>query len=492
LISSSLSPELDLISMDCCLPVPVSLAERAVVPGELALALQDVDIDRRLAVGRRREDLLLAGRDGCVAVDQLGHHAAQRLDAQRQGRHVQQQDVLDADVAHQYRTLDGGAQRDDLVGVEALVGLLAENLLGNPLDLRNPRGAADEQDLGNVLGSELGVLEGPITGRLEPLEDVVAQRLEPAAGQGDLQVLRAGGVGRDERQVHCRLQLRAELDLGFLGRLDQPLVGHRVLEQVDALFLAEFLGEVVDQHGVQVVTPKMRIAVGAEHLEDVVPDVENGDIEGAAAEIEDGHLFVSLLFQAVSQRRRCGLVDDALDLEPRDRAGVLRRLPLGVVEVRGHRDDGPLDLLAQVGFRGLLEVLENHRGNLRRRVQLAPDLDLHQLVRTADHLVRDEFLFLGHLAAAPAHKPLDGIYRVLRVGNLLMPGELADQDLALVREPDHRGGQPSAGRVDQHLRRRAFHDGYNGQRRSQVYSDNLVTGHALRPFLALAAGVLAT
>ena len=39
------------------------------------------------------ERLLLLGRHGGVARDERGHHAAGRLDAQRQRRHVQQQQV---------------------------------------------------------------------------------------------------------------------------------------------------------------------------------------------------------------------------------------------------------------------------------------------------------------------------------------------------------------------------------------------------------------
>jgi hypothetical protein len=42
-----------------------------------------------------REGLALLGRDRRVALDQAREHAAQRLDAERQRRHVEQQDVLD-------------------------------------------------------------------------------------------------------------------------------------------------------------------------------------------------------------------------------------------------------------------------------------------------------------------------------------------------------------------------------------------------------------
>ena len=80
-------------------------------------------------------------------------------------------------------------------------------------------------------------------------------------------------------------------------------------------------------------------------------------------------------------------------LRPGDLAGVLGRLALGVVEVRRHGDDGPLDLLAQVVLGRLLEVLEDHRGDLRRRVLLAADVDLDQVVRPADDLVGHELLF---------------------------------------------------------------------------------------------------
>ena len=47
---------------------------------------------------------------------------------------------------------------------------------------------------------------------------------------------------------------------------------------------------------VEVVTAEVGVAVGAEHFEDVVADVENGYIEGAAAKVKDGDFFVFLLF----------------------------------------------------------------------------------------------------------------------------------------------------------------------------------------------------
>jgi hypothetical protein len=74
-------------------------------------------------------------------------------------------------------------------------------------------------------------------------------------------------VGGDEGQVDLGLDRRAELDLGLLGRLLEPLQRHAVSPEVDALLLAEFLGDPVDDALVEVVAAEMGVAVGGLHLE---------------------------------------------------------------------------------------------------------------------------------------------------------------------------------------------------------------------------------
>ena len=101
--------------------------EAPVVGGHLALALEHVDGDERLIVHARREDLALLGRDRRVARDERREDAAARLDADRERRHVEEQH-LDLVVA-QRGALQGGAGRDDLVRVHALVRFLSEELL---------------------------------------------------------------------------------------------------------------------------------------------------------------------------------------------------------------------------------------------------------------------------------------------------------------------------------------------------------------------------
>ncbi len=79
----------------------------------------------------------------------------------------------------------------------------------------------------------------------------------------------------------------AELALGRLGRFLQTLQGHRVLAQVDALLLEEGVHQVVDDLLVEVVAAEVRVAVGGLDLEHPVTDLQDRDVEGAAAEVED-------------------------------------------------------------------------------------------------------------------------------------------------------------------------------------------------------------
>ena len=65
-----------------------------------ALALQHVDIDRRLEARGRGEDLALADGERRIALNDAGTDAAQRLDAERQRRHIEQQQPLHAAAEH--------------------------------------------------------------------------------------------------------------------------------------------------------------------------------------------------------------------------------------------------------------------------------------------------------------------------------------------------------------------------------------------------------
>ena len=420
----------------------LELAQRLVVDGHLALTLEHVDLDGRLSVLRGGEDLRLAGRDGRVAVDQLGEHATLGLDPERQRGHVEQQDVLD--LALQHPGLDGGADGDDLVRVDAAVRVLADQVLDLLLHGRHAGHAADQDDLVDVGRLQAGVRQR-LLGRADRALDQLAGelgQLRPAERR--VEVLRPLGVGRDERQVDVRRLRRRELDLGLLRGLVQPLERHRILAQVDALVALELGREPVDDGLVEVVAAQVVVTGRRLDLEHALTQLQHRHVERAAAEVEDEDRLVALLVEPVGERCRRRLVDDPQHLEAGDLAGVLGGVALGVVEVGRDGDHGLAHGLAQVGLGVGLQLLQDHGRDLRRRNDLVAGLDAGVAVRARRDLVGDDLLLLGDLRGLAAHEPLDREDRVLGVRHRLPLGRRADQTLPILGEGDDRRGRATA------------------------------------------------
>ena len=397
----------------------------------------------------------------------------------RQRRDVEQQHVLA--VADQHLALDRRAHGDGFVRVDVLARLLAEELLDLVLHLGHAGHAADQDHVVDLADRDAGVLDRGAAGADRALDQVLDQRFELGAGELDVQVLRARGVGRDVRQVDVGLGRARELDLRLLGRFLQALQREHVLRQVDALVLLELGNDVVDDALVEVLAAEEGVAVGRQHLELLlavdIGDLDDRDVEGAAAEVVDGDLAVALLglVEAEGERRRGRLVDDALDVEAGDAAGVLGRLALGVVEVRRHGDHRVGDLLAEVVLGGLLHLAQDLGRDLLRRELLAAHLDPGVAVVGGDDLVGHQadvllHFLLGELAADQALHRVD---RVLGVGHRLALGRGADQDLAVLLIGDDRRRGAGTLAVLDHLGGVAFHDRDAGVGGPEVDADDL-------------------
>ncbi len=290
---------------------------------------------------------------------------------------------------------------------------------------------------------------------------------------------------RDERQVDLRLLRGRELGLGLLGLLVEALEGHLVLREVDALGLLELGHEPVDDRLVEVVAAEVVVTRGGLDLEDAVADLEHGHVERAAAEVEDEDRLVGLLLvEPVGQRGRGRLVDDALDVEAGDLAGVLGRLALVVVEVRGDGDHRAVDAVAEIGLGVCLQLLEDHRADLRRGVLLAAGLDARVTVRARNDLERDDLLLLLDLRLLAPHEALDGEDRVLRVGHCLALRGRAHEPLSALREGNHRGGRTGTLGVLDHGGLAALEDGHARVGRAKIDADRLA--HPFRSPLPLA------
>ena len=113
-------------------------------------------------------------------------------------------------------------------------------------------------------------------------------------------------VGRDERQVDVGLLGAGQLHLGLLGGFLEPLQRHGVLRQVDALVLLELVHQPVDDPLIEVVTTEVGVSVGALDLEDALGQLQDGDVVGAATEVEDRDGLVLLLFETVGEAAAVG------------------------------------------------------------------------------------------------------------------------------------------------------------------------------------------
>src|SRR6185437_7334340 len=189
----------------------LELADRAIVARQLALALQHVNLDRRLIVVGRRERFRLLGRDGRVARDEHRRDAAQRLDPKGKRRDIEQQHVFL--LAGEHRALNRRTDRHDLVWVHRTIRFLAEVVFDDLLNLRDARRAADENDLIDLVRLETGVFER-LFHRLErALDEVVDQLLELGASERIVEVLGPALIGGDERQVDVRRHRARQLHL---------------------------------------------------------------------------------------------------------------------------------------------------------------------------------------------------------------------------------------------------------------------------------------
>ena len=417
----------------------LEVSEHLVVLDELTLTLVDLDLDGALEVGGGGEDLGLLGGDGGVAVDQTGEDTAEGLNTEGKRGDVEKEEV--SDLARKDTTLDGGTNGDSLVRVDGLGGVTAEDALDGLGDLGHTGHATNKDDILNVLGLEVGVLEGLADGVNGPGDKGLNETLELGAGHLGVDVLGARGVGSDEGKVDVGLEGRRQLNLGLLSSLTDTLDSHAVAREVNALLGLELLDEVTDKGDIEVLTTKVGVTVGGLDLEHTAGDLEDGDIESTTTKIVDSDNTVVLL-KTVGESGGGRLVDHTHDVKTGNLTGVLGGLTLLVVEVGRDSDDGVLQGLANEGLSGLLHLSEDETTDLRRRVLLALGLEPCVAVAVLDDLVGDLLdialdLSVGELAT---DQTLGGEEGVLGVDDGLTLGGDTDKTLALLGETDDGRG----------------------------------------------------
>ena len=214
---------------------------------------------------------------------------------------------------------------------------------------------------------------------------------------------------------------------------------------------------------IDVVAAEMRVAVGRQHLEHAVLDAQNRDVEGAAAEVVDGDDAGVALVEAVGERRRRRLVDDAQHFESGDAAGVARRRALRVVEVGRHGDDRAIDFGIDLALGGeellgaMLQLAQDERGNLRRRELALAEADADDAAGFAGDAERQQLRLVAHVVDALAHEALDGVDGARRLGQEPPLRLAADEDRAVGADRHDRRHERVAALVADHDRRAVLH-----------------------------------
>ena len=105
----------------------------------------------------------------------------------------------------------------------------------------------------------------------------------------------------------------------------------------------------------------MSITIGRLNLEYAVAQLEDGDVERTATEVEycDLLFFLSLV-KTVCESSGCRLVYDTAYFQTCDLTGVLGGLTLRVIEICGDCDDSLGYGLTKIVFGSFLHFLENH------------------------------------------------------------------------------------------------------------------------------------
>ena len=241
--------------------------------------------------------------------------------------------------------------------------------------------------------------------------------------------------------------------------------------QVDTLILLELVDDPADEHFVNVVTAKVRVAIRRFDLNDSFADLEDRDVERTTAKVEHGDRLVLLLIKSVGQRSGRRFVDDTQNLKACDLARILGGLTLCVVKIRWNRDDGLFDLRSKIIFRRLLQFLQNHRCDFRRAVLFALGRDAYVAVAGLFDLIGNLLDLVRNLVELAAHKTLDRIKRILRVRNCLTLCDLADQTVAVLCKCDDRRCCTPAFAVSDNDGFAALHDRNDRVRRSKVNTD---------------------
>ena len=194
----------------------------------------------------------------------------------------------------------------------------------------------------------------------------------------------------------------------------------------------------------------MVVARRGQHFDHARRDVKDRHVERTAAQIIDHDFLVFLAVNAVGKRGSRRLINNTLDIEPSNFAGVLGGLALGVGKIGRHGDDCIGYRLAKIAFCVRLQLQQDHSRDLLRRILVPVDADA---------------VICAHLAFDRADCPVV-------VGHGLPFCDLADQPLAGFGKRNDGWRRSAALGVGNDSRFAALHHGHAGIGGAEIDADH--------------------
>ena len=343
------------------------------------------------------------------------------------GRHVHQhrRDVF----ARNGGSLEGGTHCDAEIGINLSSRVSTKHLLQTTANEGRPGGPTDQQYLLDLGSGEPRTFERDMDRFEGFLDEGIDHLLVVKAGQLQRQVDRLSGLFGEVFLVDPDERLVRKLLFGGLGGAQHPCHRLRLAAEVYSLLDLEVVKQVGDDLLVEVITAQMVVAMAGQHLDNAFFDPHHGHVEGPAAQIIDQDALSLVLTGFINQRCRSGFVNDPHHLQAGDLASLTGGLSLGVGEIGWDRDHRLRHTLAEPAFGGVLELLQDHRRDFLGQVFLPSQRDLQ----------------------LRPHPALDRAHGTLGPEQELVARFLADQQCAVLVNPDHRRQYLPPGIVGQHL-----------------------------------------
>ena len=234
------------------------------------------------------------------------------------------------------------------------------------------------------------------------------------------------------------------------------------------------MGQKIHDAQIKVFPAQMGVAVGGFDLKHSVPDFKDGDVKGAAPQVEHGNLFFLFFVQAIGKGSGRGFVDDPQDIEAGNPARILGGLALAVVKIGRNRDDGIRDGFPQEILGRLFQMGQDKGRNLGRAVIAVVQLDLDASIGRFFNLIRQISDVLLHFRGIifPPDEAFDPENGIFRIGHGLAFGNLPDEALPGFGRGHDGRRCPSAFGIGDHDGFVVFKYGYTGIGRPEIDSDN--------------------